>query len=41
MHALTPSQWLPVLLAPVVLLTAEESRKAIVRRPRGRMDGAS
>jgi hypothetical protein len=32
MQALTPAQWIPVLIAPCVLLAAEEGRKAIVRR---------
>ncbi len=32
MHALTPSRWIPVLVAPFVLLVAEESRQAIIRR---------
>ncbi len=31
MRALTPAQWVPVLVAPCVLLGAEETRKAIVR----------
>jgi len=31
MHALTPEQWIPVLIAPCLLLAAEEARKAIVR----------
>ena len=31
MRALTPQQWIPVLIAPFVLLAAEESRKAVVR----------
>jgi len=31
MHPLSLVEWAPVLLAPVLLLTAEESRKAIVR----------
>jgi len=29
---LTPLQWLPVLITPVVLIAAEEARKAVVRR---------
>jgi magnesium-transporting ATPase (P-type) len=37
-HGLSPAQWLPVLATPVVLLAAEETRKAVVRvraiRPR-------
>jgi magnesium-transporting ATPase (P-type) len=32
MRALTSAQWIPVLIAPCVLLAAEEARKAIVRR---------
>ena len=32
MRALTPAQWIPVLIAPCVLLAAEEARKSIVRR---------
>jgi magnesium-transporting ATPase (P-type) len=31
---LTPAQWLPVLAAPVLLLAAEETRKAVIRRHR-------
>jgi len=31
-HALTPMQWLPVLLTPVIFLMAEEARKMWVRR---------
>ncbi len=34
MRGLTPGQWIPVLIAPCVLLAAEEGRKAIVRRRR-------
>ncbi len=29
---LSPLQWLPVLLTPVVLIAAEEARKAVLRR---------
>jgi hypothetical protein len=32
MQALTPAQWVPVLIAPCLLLAAEEARKAIVRK---------
>jgi potassium/sodium efflux P-type ATPase len=32
MRALTPAEWIPVLIAPCLLLAAEETRKAIVRR---------
>jgi magnesium-transporting ATPase (P-type) len=31
---LTPAQWLPVLVAPVLLFAAEEARKAVIRRHR-------
>jgi magnesium-transporting ATPase (P-type) len=31
---LTLAQWLPVLAAPVLLLAAEEARKAVIRRHR-------
>ncbi|MGZ5295308.1 MAG: cation-translocating P-type ATPase [Actinomycetota bacterium] len=34
MRALTPSQWIPVLVAPFLLLAAEEARKAVVRQLR-------
>jgi potassium/sodium efflux P-type ATPase len=30
-HPLTPTQWLPVIATPFVLLAAEEARKAVVR----------
>jgi magnesium-transporting ATPase (P-type) len=33
-HPLTPTQWLPILVTPFVLLTAEECRKAFVRARR-------
>jgi hypothetical protein len=39
---LTLAQWLPVLVAPVLLFAAEEARKAVVRRHRAgrpRADG--
>ncbi len=35
-HALGPAEWLPILATPLILLGAEESRKAIVRRRRNR-----
>src|SRR6266545_2849479 len=35
-HALGPAEWLPILGTPLILLGAEESRKAIVRRRRNR-----
>jgi hypothetical protein len=38
---LTPAQWLPVLVAPVLLFAAEEARKALVRRHRVDRSGAS
>jgi hypothetical protein len=31
---LTLAQWLPVLVAPVLLFAAEEARKAVIRRRR-------
>ncbi|HEY7606091.1 MAG TPA: hypothetical protein VID07_04850, partial [Actinomycetes bacterium] len=31
------AQWLPVLVAPVLLFAAEEARKAVVRRHPGRL----
>jgi hypothetical protein len=37
---LTLAQWLPVLAAPVLLLAAEETRKAVVRRHRRTAAGA-
>jgi hypothetical protein len=33
---LTLAQWLPVLAAPVLLFAAEETRKTVMRRRRGR-----
>lgn len=36
-QALTAAQWPPVLAAPVVLVMAEEGRKAIVRRRQPRV----
>lgn len=38
---LTLGQWLPVLVAPVLLLAAEETRKAVVRRHRRAASGRS
>ena len=35
------AQWLPVLAAPVLLVAAEEARKAVVRRHRANRPGAS
>jgi hypothetical protein len=38
---LTLSQWLPVFVAPVLLVAAEETRKAVVRRHRRAAAGRS
>jgi magnesium-transporting ATPase (P-type) len=34
-HALSPVEWLPILVAPWILLGAEEGRKATLRKPNG------